>query len=101
MTTSSPKTLPTSRPVRTPTFYAIKCYSDFLATLGGIRINEKAEVLDREGKAIKGLYAVGCDAGGMYGDSYDLIASGIASSFALNSGRIAGENALRYLKRKR
>jgi fumarate reductase flavoprotein subunit len=81
-----------------PRFYAIKCYPDFLCTLGGIKIDEKMEVLDKNGNPIRGLYAVGCDAGGLYGDSYDLIASGIGSSFAFNSGRIAGENAVRYLK---
>lgn len=46
---------------------------------------------------IPGLYAGGNDAGGMYGDSYDLTASGIARSFAVNSGRIAAENALEYV----
>jgi fumarate reductase flavoprotein subunit len=84
------------QPVKTPRFYAFKCYTDFLCTLGGIKINDKTEVLDANEKVIAGLYAVGCDAGGMYGDSYDIIASGIGSSFALNSGRIAGENAAGY-----
>jgi fumarate reductase flavoprotein subunit len=88
------------RPVRTPKFYGFKCYTDFLCTCGGIRINEKTEVLDGNDEVISGLYAVGCDAGGMYGDSYDVVASGIGSSFALNSGRIAGENALKYARLK-
>lgn len=70
---------------------------DFLTTLGGIKINEKTEVLDRQGEVIPGLYAVGCDAGGMYGDSYDILAAGIASSFAFSSEHIAEENALRCL----
>ena len=46
---------------------------------------------------IPGLYAVGLDAGGMYGDSYHLIFPGSTIGFAVNSGRIAAENALRYL----
>jgi len=87
------------RPVKTPRFYAFKCYMNFLGTLGGIKINEKTEVLDKNDKAIPGLYAVGNDAGGLYGDSYDVIASGASSGFALNSGRIAGENALKYICR--
>jgi fumarate reductase flavoprotein subunit len=86
-------------PVKIPRFYAFKCYMNFLGTLGGIKINEKTEVLDRSEKVIPGLYAVGNDAGGLYGDSYDVIASGASSGFALNSGRIAGENALRYIRR--
>ena len=86
-------------PVKTPRFYAFKCYMNFLGTLGGIKINEKTEVLDRNEEVIPGLYAVGNDAGGLYGDSYDVIASGASSGFALNSGRIAGENALTYIRR--
>lgn len=86
------------RPVKSPKFYAFKCHLDFLCTLGGIKINEKTEVIDTKGKVIPGLYAVGCDAGGIYGDSYNVIASGIGSSFAVNSGRMAGENILSYLK---
>jgi fumarate reductase flavoprotein subunit len=86
------------RPVKTPRFYAFKCYMNFLGTLGGIKINEKTEVLDKDDEVIPGLYAVGNDAGGLYGDSYDVIASGASSGFALNSGRIAGENALKYIR---
>ncbi len=85
------------RPIETPRFYAFKCCNDFLATVGGIKINEKTEVLDRGGAVIPGLYTAGCDAGGMYGDSYDILAAGIGSAFALNSGRIAGENAAKYV----
>ncbi len=87
------------RPVKTPKFYAFKCYMNFLGTLGGIKINEKTEVLGKNGNVIPGLYAVGNDAGGLYGDSYDVITSGASSGFALNSGRIAGENALKYIRR--
>jgi len=66
--------------------------------MGGIKINEKAEALDRKEAAIPGLYAAGFDAGGMYGDSYPIkCSSGLASAFALNSGRIAGKNALNFL----
>jgi fumarate reductase flavoprotein subunit len=89
------------RPVKSPKFYAFKCHLDFLCTLGGIKINEKTEVIDTKGKVIPGLYATGCDAGGIYGDSYDIYASGIGSSFAVNSGRIAGESILSYLKGRR
>ena len=87
------------RPVRKPPFYAFKCYIDFCGTNGGIKINEKTEVLDKTDEVIPGLYAVGNDAGGMYGDSYDMIAAGSACGFALVSGCLAGENALAYLRR--
>ena len=86
------------RPIQTAKIYAFKCYPSFLGTLGGIKINHRTEVLSVKGDVIPGLYAVGLDAGGMYGDSYDLIMPGSTLGFAVNSGRIAGENALKYMR---
>jgi fumarate reductase flavoprotein subunit len=87
------------RPLVGPTFYAVKACTVTLGTKGGIKINERMEVLDTKGAVIPGIYASGFDAGGMYGDSYPIhVSSGLSSAFALNSGRIAGKNALRYLK---
>ena len=82
---------------KTPKFYAFKCYPSFLGTLGGIKINHRTEVLNREGKVIPGLYAVGLDAGGMYGDGYNSMVPGSTLGFAVNSGRIAAKNALKFI----
>ena len=88
------------RPITGPRFYASKAKTAFLGTLGGIKINQKTEVIDKKYHVIPGLYAGGYDAGGMYGDSYTLsIATGLSSAFALNSGRIAGKNALKFINR--
>ena len=47
-------------------------------------------MLDKDDRVIPGLYATGHDAGGVYGDSYDLkVGEGTASAFAINSGRMA------------
>jgi fumarate reductase flavoprotein subunit len=87
------------RPLKGPKFYAVRARTLFLGTLGGIRINERMEVVDKKGRAIPGLYAGGFDAGGMWGDSYCITAaSGLCSAFAMNSGRIAGRNAVRYAR---
>jgi fumarate reductase flavoprotein subunit len=86
------------RPLKGPKFYAVKARTVFLGTLGGIKINHKTEVVDNKEKVIPGLYAVGYDAGGMWGDSYSIKdSSGASAGFAANSGRIAGKNALRYI----
>jgi len=86
------------QPLTKPKFYAIKAYTGCLGTLGGIKINHRAEVVDKNGKVIPGLYAAGCDAGGMWGDSYSIVTnSGGCSAFALNSGRIAGKSILKYI----
>ena len=94
MFTKDPKYL---LPLRTPPYYAIKCYSGFLGTIGGIKINHHMQVINQQNNPIPGLYAAGVDTGGWQGNTYagrDL--PGSAFGFAINSGRIAGENAATY-----
>ncbi len=87
-------------PLRTPPYYALTCYQGFLGTIGGIKINHHMEVLDQRDDPIPGLYAAGSATGGWESDTYCLRLSGSAFGFALNSGRIAGENALNYVSGK-
>jgi fumarate reductase flavoprotein subunit len=84
-------------PVRTQRFYAHRGYLTFVGTLGGIKVNHKMEVLNKDSESIPGLYATGNCAGGMYGDSYNDELSGLTLAFAVNSGRIAAENALKFI----
>ncbi len=71
----------------------------FYTTCGGIKVNEKIQVLDTEDQIIPGLYAGGSDAGGLYGDSYDVkYAPGSQAAWAVNSGRLAVKDAQEYLK---
>jgi fumarate reductase flavoprotein subunit len=81
------------QPLRNPPYYAIRCYLCFLTTIGGIKINHHMEVLDHEDKPIPGFYAGGDTTGGWESETYCIILSGSAFGFAINSGRIAGENA--------
>ncbi len=85
------------QPVKEPKFYAFRIVPFFLATVGGIKINEKTEVLNSEDQVIPGLYAIGNDSVGLYGDTYDLWLPATAFGFAINSGRMAAENVLKYL----
>ncbi len=86
-------------PLHGPRFYAAKARTCFLGTMGGIKINHKTEAVDEYDTPIAGLYAVGLDAGGLHAESYSMRdTSGITSAFAINSGRVAGENAAKYLK---
>jgi fumarate reductase flavoprotein subunit len=88
------------RPLIGPRYYAVRGRAVFLGTMGGIKVTEEMQVVDKKDNVIPGLYAGGFDAGGMYGDSYPIkSSSGLASAFALNSGRIAGKSALAYLGR--
>lgn len=88
------------RPVQEPRFYAFRIFSSMYGTLGGIKINEKTEVLNKENRVIPGLYAAGYDACGIFGNppDYNFYTPGSTYGFALNSGRIAGENTLKYIK---
>jgi fumarate reductase flavoprotein subunit len=86
--------------LRTPPYYAIRCYLSFLTTLGGIKINHRMEVLNNQDNPIPGLYAGGDAAGGWNADTYCMHLAGNAFSFAVNSGRIAAENAVKYVSEK-
>ena len=87
------------KPVKQSKFYAARFFPRAYGSTGGIKINHKTEVLNREEKAIPGLYAAGVDAAAIYGDSYTWSLFGNPSGFATNSGRIAGRNAMEYIKR--
>jgi fumarate reductase flavoprotein subunit len=87
------------RPIRRPPFYARKFFLDAFGSLGGIRIDYRGRVLDTEGDVIPGLYAAGADAEAIYGDTYPITLPGSTMGFAVNSGRIAGENAAEYAAR--
>lgn len=73
-------------------FYAIKAHPTVEDSIGGLRVNSSLQVLTEQLKPIAGLYAVGCDAGGLFGDSYPVY-EGLSLSFAFNSGRLAGYSA--------
>ena len=60
-------------------------------------LNENMEVLNNKDDPIPGLYAAGVDTGGWVSDTYSSILPGTAFGFALNSGRIAGENVVKYV----
>lgn len=79
------------QPVQTGPFYAVKSVATSLGTLGGVKVNEKMQAMSVENEPIPGLYVIGNIAGGMYGDSYDLLMAGSTVGFAMNSGRIAAD----------
>ncbi|MDE1861077.1 MAG: FAD-dependent tricarballylate dehydrogenase TcuA [Candidatus Micrarchaeota archaeon] len=68
--------------------YPVTCGITF--TYGGLRINEKAQVLDRHGSTIPGLYATGEITGGFFYSSYPR-GSGLTRGAVF--GRIAGAEA--------
>lgn len=88
------------REVATGPFYVVRGKINVLTSLNGVKVNAGLQVLDKNDHVIPGLYAIGHDAGGVYGDSYDLkVGEGTASSFALNSGRMAVMTILKEEKK--
>lgn len=86
------------QPLETPPFYALRCGQAYHGTIGGIKINRNMEVINSNEKNIPGLYASGNDTGGWIAGTYPYHLTGTALCFALNSARIAGENAAVYIK---
>lgn len=71
-------------------YYLIEQVPRFATTLGGLRINEKLQVLNTDGEIIEGLYAAGDVSGGARGN--DSI-PGADVGWALTSVYLAAKNA--------
>jgi fumarate reductase flavoprotein subunit len=84
-----PFAVPPSPKLERPPFTAVRVRAGVTHTLGGLRIDGSARVLDVDGRAVAGLHACGADAGGIFTGGYG---SGLAA--ALVFGRIAAESAL-------
>ncbi|MBU1295935.1 MAG: FAD-dependent oxidoreductase [Gammaproteobacteria bacterium] len=80
------------RPLKGGKWYAGRHFPSAYGSAGGIKINEKTQVIGQDWKPIKGLYAAGTDACSIYGDSYPFIFPGTSMGFAINTGRIAIES---------
>ena len=70
-------------------FYCYPMIASIVMTLGGLRVNADAQVLNYSGELIPGLYAAGETVGVHYGD----YAGGTSSIRALVFGRLAGNHA--------
>lgn len=70
--TQNTKSLPVPKiligmPVDKAPFYSVPITTTIHHTMGGLRINEKTQVLDEKGRVIPGLYAAGEITGGIHG----------------------------------
>jgi tricarballylate dehydrogenase len=76
-----------------PPFYAYGVTCGITFTFGGLRINEKCQVLNKVMKPIKGLYAAGEMIGGIFYFNYPG-GSGLTSGAVF--GKIAGRSAAKF-----
>ncbi|WP_119325815.1 flavocytochrome c [Companilactobacillus musae] len=76
-------------------FYAIHVAPAVHYTMGGVAINHQTQVLDKDDKAIAGLYAAGEVVGGLHGNNR-IGGNSIAETVIF--GRQAGQQVFKYLK---
>lgn len=74
-------------------FYACKLGTCLLVTLGGLKINDRLQVLDTEGNIIPGLYAAGNVSGNFFANDYPITVTGVSHGRAFTFGYLAGKNA--------
>ena len=79
----------------TAPYYAIKIAPGIHHTMGGIKINTDAEVIDTDGNVIPGLFAAGETTGGIHGGNR---VGGNAVCDFIVFGRIAGQSATDFAK---
>lgn len=79
----------------TAPFYAIKIAPGVHHTMGGVKINSSAEVIDTAGAVIPGLFAAGEVTGGIHGANR--LGGNAVADFVV-FGKIAGESAAAYAK---
>ena len=77
-------------PIQEGPFYAFKLSKAFFCNGGGLKVNTNNQVIHSNGNPIPGLYATGCDAGGLYGASYDVgIAAASQQGWTIHGGRVS------------
>ena len=86
------------RPLDNPPYYAAAVSIGAYGSLGGILTDSDLRVLTEDHEVIGGLYGAGSDVNDIYDGSYVFTFPGNTMGFALNSGRIAGENAASYVQ---
>ena len=84
------------RPIEKGPFYAGIFRPGAYGTLGGIKINEDAQVLTADWEPIPGLFAAGTDTCTIYGDSYMFLLPGNTMGYCVNTGRFAGSGAAAF-----
>ncbi|MBR3569750.1 MAG: flavocytochrome c [Oscillibacter sp.] len=82
-----------AEPLDMAPFYAIKVTPGIHHTMGGLKIDEDAEVMDTSGNVIPGLYAAGEVTGGVHGGNR--LGGNAVADFVV-FGAIAGESAAAF-----
>jgi predicted oxidoreductase len=88
---------PCVAPLEQPPFYAVRVVAGELGTFAGIATNAHAQVIEGDGVALEGLYAVGNDAANVMGGTYP--GAGITIGPAMTFGYVAARHLAASRKR--
>lgn len=83
------------RAIKTGPFYACEITPAVHHTMGGVKINTEAQVINNSGKVVKGLFAAGEVTGGIHGANR---LGGNAVADIVIYGRIAGNSACKLVE---
>jgi predicted oxidoreductase len=64
--------------------------------LGGLKVDHRQRVMNKEGRSIPGLYAAGVMCSGWFNDNYCFFGSEM--SYTIFSGRSSGKEAAQYIE---
>lgn len=87
--------LETTFPISKAPYFALTTRSTVLTVVGGLTINEHAQVLDTEENVIKGLYATGNASGGMFSGTYPRHLPATSVGRAATFGFVAARHAIK------
>lgn len=79
-------------PVEEGPFYAVKMETGIMISMGALKIDDHMRAVGPDDLPVPGLYIVGCDAAGLWGESYSLPIPGSANGFSLTSGWLAADD---------
>jgi fumarate reductase flavoprotein subunit len=79
-------------------FYAVKMETGIMITMGAMQVDDHWRAIGPDDKPVPGLYVVGCDAAGLWGESYSLPIPGSANGHAVTSGWLAADDISEQIK---
>lgn len=82
------------QPLRKPPFYVLRFRPLMIDTAGPVRVDAQLRLLNKRSEPVPGIFAAGALPSGWIG--FDEYRFGTPLSWAIASGRIAGEHAARY-----
>jgi fumarate reductase flavoprotein subunit len=77
-----------------PPYFAGEAVIAFLVSLGGLFVNTKLQLLDKDRKPIEGIYMAGNTVGNRTANDYTTMCPGMTHAFAWTTGYLAAKSAL-------